>query len=113
MAADDGSGPTCKVVRAGEVFQGRQALAYAPGISAETVGARGINVQLVVIPPQGRAKAHLHAQHETAAYVIDGEIELDYGDRLQHHALIRTGEFLSIPPGVPHVPFNTSQKEAV
>ena len=114
MAADThGNGLTCRVVRAGEAYQGRQALAYAPGISAETVGASGINLQLVTIPPNGRAKAHLHAEHETAAYVLEGEIELRYGEGLQRHLVIRAGEFLYIPAGMPHLPFNTSQKEAV
>jgi uncharacterized RmlC-like cupin family protein len=104
---------TCKVVRAGEAYQGKQALSYAPGISAETVGARNINLQLVTIPPNGRAKAHLHAEHETAAYVIRGEIELRHGDHLQYHTVIRAGEFLYIPAGVPHLPFNAGQTEAV
>src|SRR5215475_16117719 len=112
-AGTHGNDLTCRVVRAGEMYQGRQALAYAPGISAETVGASGINLQLVTIPPDGRAKAHLHAEHETAAYVIDGEIELRYGDRLQHHLVIRTGEFLYIPAGMPHLPLNAGQKDAV
>jgi uncharacterized RmlC-like cupin family protein len=114
MAAEHhGSDLTCKVVRSGEAYQGLQALSYAPGISAETVGATGINLQLVSIPPNGRAKAHLHAEHETAAYVIQGEIELRYGDSLEHHAVIRAGEFLYIPAGVPHLPFNTRPTEAV
>ena len=112
-AGTHGNDLTCRVVRAGEMYQGRQALAYAPGISAETVGASGINLQLVTIPPDGRAKAHLHAEHETAAYVLEGEIELSFGEGLQHHLVIHTGEFLYIPAGMPHVPFNTSQKEAV
>src|SRR5215469_7842664 len=102
----------CKVVRPSAAYQGKQSLSYAPGISAETVGARGINLQLVTIPANGRAKAHLHAEHETAVYVIDGEIELRYGDSLQHHTVIRAGEFLYIPAGVAHLPFNTSQTEA-
>jgi uncharacterized RmlC-like cupin family protein len=114
MAADNHGGDlTCRVVRAGEAYQGKQTLTYAPGISAETVGARGINMQIVTIPPSGRAKAHLHAEHETAAYVIAGEIELRYGDSLQHHAVVRAGEFLYIPAGVPHLPFNTGHTEAV
>jgi uncharacterized RmlC-like cupin family protein len=104
---------TCTVVRPGDAYVGKQELAYAPGISAETVGARGINLQLVTIPPHGRAKAHLHAEHETAGYVIRGEIELRHGNTLQHHTVIHAGEFLYIPAGVPHLPYNTSDTEAV
>jgi uncharacterized RmlC-like cupin family protein len=104
---------TCHVVRAGEKYQGIQALSYTPGISAESVGARAINLQIVTFPPNSRAKAHLHAAHETAAYVIRGEIELHYGDQLEHHKVVRAGDFLYIPAGIPHLPFNTSQTESV
>ena len=34
----------CRVVQAGKEFIGKQALSYAPGISAETVGAKGIHM---------------------------------------------------------------------
>jgi uncharacterized RmlC-like cupin family protein len=111
-AENHGSDLTCKVVRPGEAYPGKQALSYVPGISAETVGARGINLQLVTIPANGRAKAHLHAEHETAVYVLGGEIELRYGDSLQHHAVIRAGDFLYIPAGVAHLPFNAGHSEA-
>ena len=65
------------------------------------------------MPPGIRAKAHLHAEHKSAAYVVSGEIEMLHGDKLQHHAVIRTGEFLYIPAGVPHLPFNPNQMEAI
>jgi hypothetical protein len=58
--------PTCRVVRPGAEFVGKQALLYAPGISAESVDAQGIHLQVVTIPPGGRAKAHKHDGHETA-----------------------------------------------
>jgi uncharacterized RmlC-like cupin family protein len=37
--------PSCRLVRAGEPFVGKQGFMYAPGVSAETVGARGIHMQ--------------------------------------------------------------------
>ncbi len=103
--------PTCKVIRAGETFVGKQALSYSPGISAETVGARGINLQLVTIPPGGRAKAHLHAAHETAIYVLSGESGVWYGDGLAEHTVVRAGDFMYIPANMPHLPYNPSQAE--
>jgi uncharacterized RmlC-like cupin family protein len=90
-----------------------QALSYTPGVSAESVGARAINLQIVTLPPNSRAKAHLHAAHETAAYVIHGEIEVRYGDQLEHHTVVRAGDFLYIPAGIPHLPFNTRDTESV
>jgi uncharacterized RmlC-like cupin family protein len=67
--------PTCRVVRAATEFTGKQALVYAPGISAESVGAQGIRLQIVTIPPAGRAKAHKHDGHETAIYILSGSPE--------------------------------------
>lgn len=54
----------CRLLRAGDPFIGKQGLQYQVGISAESVGAKGIHLQLVTIPPGGRAKAHKHATHE-------------------------------------------------
>ena len=70
---------TCRVVRAANQFTGKQALLYAPGISAEAAGAQGIHRQILTIPPLGRAKAHKHDSHETAIYALSGESR-----RLQH-----------------------------
>ena len=103
--------PTCRVIRPGEAFTGKQALSYLPGISAESVGARGINLHLVTIPPAGKAKTHLHANHETAIYVLSGESSMWYGEGLTEHLVARAGEFLYIPANTPHLPYNPSAKE--
>jgi hypothetical protein len=50
-----------------------KALIYNVGISAESVGAQGIHMQIVTIPPGARAKAHKHENHETAIYALRGE----------------------------------------
>jgi uncharacterized RmlC-like cupin family protein len=99
---------TCVVVRPGAPFVGKQGLTYAAAISAETVGARAIHMQMVTIPPGGRAKAHKHAAHETALYVLSGESAMDYGEKLEHRIHANAGDFLYIPANVPHRPFNTS-----
>ena len=102
---------TCRVVRAGEEFIGKQELAYKPGISAELVGSTGIHLQLVTLAPGARAKAHKHENHETAIYILSGISEMWYGDRLEHHAVCRAGDFVYIPANVPHLPFNPSASE--
>ncbi len=103
--------PTCRVVRAGEGFVGKQGLVYQAAVSAESVGARGIHMQVVRIPPGGRAKAHLHADHETALYALSGESCMWFGERLEQHAVLQPGEFLYIPANVPHLPYNPSATE--
>jgi len=104
-------GKDCKVVTSGEPFVGKQGFTYAPAISAETVGDRGIHMQVLTIPPGGRAKAHKHAGHETAIYAISGASGMYYGERLEKHMTIRAGEFLYIPANMPHLPYNASQTE--
>jgi uncharacterized RmlC-like cupin family protein len=102
---------TCRVVRAGETFTGKQALAYTPAISAESVGARGIHLQLVTIPPGAKAKAHKHAAHETALYVLSGSSGMWYGEGLTEHLEANAGDFLYIPADMPHQPYNSSPSE--
>jgi uncharacterized RmlC-like cupin family protein len=107
------SGPTlCANVRAGEPFVGKQGFTYAAAISAETVGARAIHMQILTMPPGARAKAHKHEQHETAIYVLSGEAGTWYGERLEHHIVSRAGDFVYIPANVPHLPYNRSATEA-
>ena len=107
LAIND-SRPTCRVVGVGVEFIGKQALAYAPGISAESVGAQGIHLQIVTIPPGRRAKAHKHEAHETAIYILSGESGMWYGEKLEHHLVARAGQFIYIPAEIPHLPYNPS-----
>lgn len=101
----------CHTVRAGAEFTGKQGLNYRPGISAESVGALGIHLQLLTIPPGGRAKAHKHASHETAIYILSGEAAMWHGERLEHEMRNKAGDFIYIPADMPHLPFNPSASE--
>jgi uncharacterized RmlC-like cupin family protein len=101
----------CAVLRAGTPVIGKQGFSYAPAVSAQTVGASGIHMQLLTMPPGGRAKAHKHEAHETAIYVLSGEGGMYYGDRLEHHLVSRAGDFIYIPANVPHLPYNLSQTD--
>ena len=103
--------PTCAVVPAAQIYHGKQGLTYFSGIATETVGSREICMHLVTIPPGARGTAHLHRDHETALYVLSGGAETWCGEGLQERLVVRNGEFLYIPAGLPHVPINTSQTE--
>src|ERR1700686_5176519 len=98
----------CRLVQPGVPFTGKQGLQYAVGISAESAGAKGIHMQLVTIPPGGRARAHKHATHETAIYALTGESGVWHGERLEQHSVVKPGEFFYIPADVPHLPYNPS-----
>jgi uncharacterized RmlC-like cupin family protein len=102
---------TCRVVHSGGSYEGKQGLTYFEGISAESVGAKGICMHLLTIPPLARANAHLHEAHETAIYVLSGEAEMWYGEELREHLVARAGDFVYIPAGEPHLPANPSPSE--
>src|SRR6202035_189752 len=103
---------TYRVVGAGAEVSGKQGHLYTPGISAQSVGARRIHLQIVRFPPDGRANAHKHDGHETAIYVLSGESGMWYGERLEQHLIARAGEFLYIPANMPHLPYNLSASES-
>jgi uncharacterized RmlC-like cupin family protein len=103
--------PACTVMRAHEPYLGKQGFSYAPAISAETVGAKALHMQLITMPPGARGKTHKHATHETAIYVLSGESGTWYGERLEHHVIARAGDFLYMPPNIPHLPYNLSETE--
>ena len=107
-----GTGSACKQLRAGETFIGKQGLQYAVGISAES-GSKAIHMQLLTIPPSGRAFAHKHATHETAIYALSGVSHVWHGERLEQHSIVKPGDFFYIPADVPHLPYNPSRTESV
>jgi uncharacterized RmlC-like cupin family protein len=104
----------CMTIRPGRMKgQSKQGHEVFEGISAESVGARGLCLHVIVIPAGARARAHLHEDHESAIYMAEGEVLCWYGDRLQHQFTVRKGEMAYIPAGVPHLPINTSDSEQV
>jgi uncharacterized RmlC-like cupin family protein len=101
----------CIVVQAGDAAAGATEVHYAAGISKATAGATGLSLQLASLPPGARARAHLHAKHESAAYMLEGEAVLWFGERLEEKVVARTGDFMYIPHGVPHVVANASEHQ--
>lgn len=101
----------CPIVRPDTTYAGAQGLNYFAGVSAQNVGSQAICMHLLKMPPGVRAKAHLHENHETAIYLISGKAAMWYGPQLEHHLEMHAGEFLYIPAGVPHLPYNPSASE--
>ena len=101
------------VLSGGAEYHGKQGMDYTPGISAESVGAQGLWFGTLTVPPGGRTKAHLPANHETAIYVISGAEVISYsGEQLEIVETARPGDFLYIPAGLPHVAVNRSDTPA-
>ena len=95
------------VVQGASSYMSQQGSVYAPGISAETVGSKGVFLGIVTIAPEGRTKAHHHEFHESAFYMMSGDaVELCTGSRLEHREMAHAGDYLFIPAQVPHVAVN-------
>lgn len=90
---------------------GRQRLEYYVGVSGETCGSTGLAMHLVVVPPGASAEPHFHEGYETAIYQLEGRVETRYGDRLEQSVVTEAGDFLYVPPGVPHQARNLSDTE--
>ena len=104
-------GQECVLVRAGAASEGPTGVTYAPGVSAATAGASGLCLQLASLPPGARSRAHRHDYHESAAYVLEGEMVLRFGAQLEQQVVARPGDFIYIPSGVPHLVINGSDSE--
>lgn len=109
------SGPRLgRVVQGAGSYTSPQGSVYAPGISAETVGAEAVFLGRVTILPGGRTKAHLHEFHESAFYLLSGDaVELCTGPRLEHRETAGAGDYLFIPANVAHVAVNRGTEPAV
>ena len=97
-----------KTVRPQESIATKQNLPYYVGISKETAGAKGLSMNLTVIPPGSSPKAHFHKDFETAIYLLKGRVETRFGENLKESMINEEGDFVFIPPGVPHKPVNLS-----
>lgn len=89
-----------------------QSLPYFVGLSRKTANTSGLSMHLVVIPPGAIASPHYHQHFETAIYVLEGEVETRYGQHLENVSINQTGDFLYIPPGVPHTAKNLSATQS-
>jgi uncharacterized RmlC-like cupin family protein len=98
----------CTIIRAGDTpaYAGKQGIDYFAGISAQSCGAQGLCMHLLVLPPRAEAKPHLHEAHESAIYVLEGSAVLRHGPGLERVDTVEAGDFVFIPAGAPHQPFN-------
>lgn len=99
---------TCTVIAGGGTYHGTQGLDYFAGLSAQTAGTKALCMHLVTIPPGGRARPHLHQNHESAVYVVSGVAGMWYGEGLREHLWAHAGDFIYIPANMPHLPYNAS-----
>ncbi|MDR6549866.1 cupin domain-containing protein [Paenibacillus qinlingensis] len=99
---------TCRLIRSSRTYHGKQGFDYHEAISKESADSQGICMMLLTILPGQRAKAHLHQNHETTIYMMEGKSCMWYGENLEQHMELEQGDFLYIPAGMPHLPYNPS-----
>jgi len=88
-----------------------QHLPYFIGISGQTVNSTALSMHMVVIPPGARSEPHIHVGYETGIYVLEGTVCTRWGPALEHEVVSQAGDFLFVPPGVPHEAINLSATE--
>jgi uncharacterized RmlC-like cupin family protein len=100
-------------VRPREALQAKQKIPYYLGISGETAGATRLSLNVIVVPPHGKAEPHTHSDFESAIYVISGRAIHHWGAQLEHSFETNAGDFLFVAPGVPHYPENPYDEPCV
>jgi uncharacterized RmlC-like cupin family protein len=100
----------CRVIPTGSAYQGRQGLTYLTGLTGATAQSRAICMSVLTLPPGARAKTHLHQGIETAVYVLDGDVEMFHGAKLEEHLKAGAGDFVYVPADVPHRVMNRSER---
>ena len=69
-------------------------------------------MHMLVMPPGTKAKPHYHEKHETAIYMLEGISEFHHGPNLEFTSRVEQGDYVYIPAGVPHQPYNPTDKPA-
>ena len=80
-------------------------------ISRASAGADKIWAGTVEIQPGARTGPHHHGPLESVIYVLRGRARMRWGDRLEFAAEAGPGDFIYVPPHVPHQEINASEDE--
>jgi uncharacterized RmlC-like cupin family protein len=80
----------------------------AAAISHARAGAEKLWAGTVVIHPKAKTGAHHHGPVESVIYVVSGQARMRWGDRLEFIAEAGPGDFIYVPPYVPHQEINAS-----
>jgi uncharacterized RmlC-like cupin family protein len=100
-----------RIVRAGELDPNTAqtpGMSRAAAITAVREGAERLWAGTVVIDPDAKTGAHHHGHVESVIYVITGRARMRWGDRLEYTAEAGPGDFIYVPPYLPHQEINAS-----
>src|ERR1700723_1717006 len=103
-----------KIVRAGELDMNTpqtSGMTRAAAITHARTGAEKLWAGTMVVQPDAKTGPHHHGELETALYVVKGRVRMRWGDRLELSDEARAGDFIYVPPFVPHQEINASPDE--
>ncbi len=80
----------------------------AAAISHASAGANKLWAGTVTIEPDAKTGPHHHGALESVIYVVAGRARMRWGERLEFVAEAGPGDFIFVPPYVPHQEINAS-----
>jgi len=83
----------------------------AAAINHATAGANKLWAGTVTIHPNAKTGAHHHGALESVIYVVTGKARMRWGESLEFVAEAGPGDFIYVPPYVPHQEINASPDE--
>jgi uncharacterized RmlC-like cupin family protein len=83
----------------------------AAAITYARAGAQKLWAGTVTIHPNAKTGAHHHGEVESVIYVVKGKARMRWGDRLEYMAEAGPGDFIYVPPYVPHQEINANPSE--
>lgn len=83
----------------------------AAAINHAKAGANKLWVGTVNIQPDAKTGAHHHGELESVIYVLSGRARMRWGDNLEFFAEAEAGDFIFVPPFVPHQEINANPEE--
>jgi uncharacterized RmlC-like cupin family protein len=105
-----------RVVRAGELDSNTPqtpGMNRAAAITHASAGASKLWAGTVVVHPNAKTGAHHHGDVETVLYIIRGRARMRWGDKLEFVEEAGPGDFIYVPPFVPHQEINAKRDEPV
>ena len=103
-----------RIVRAGELDTNTPqtpGMTRAAAITHARTGADKLWAGTVVVQPAARTGAHHHGEVETVLYIVKGRARFRWGDHLEYSEEAGPGDFIYVPPYVPHQEINASTSE--
>jgi uncharacterized RmlC-like cupin family protein len=77
-------------------------------VTTDRTGATKLWAGTVTIEANAKTGVHHHGELESVIYVVNGVARLRWGDRLEFMAEATQGDFIYVPPYVPHQEINAS-----